>query len=62
VHGTLRVRRDVASFVPFLLALLALLVPPLVLSYRAWSFEVKRWAESDHPIVQASTDSDSDDD
>jgi hypothetical protein len=62
VHGSLTVRRDVPSFLPFLLALLALLVPPLFLTFRSYGFEVKRWAESDHPLVQVSTDTDEDDD
>ncbi len=45
------VRRGVPSHLPFLLALLALFVPPAWTAYRAWAFEVKRWAESDHPMV-----------
>jgi hypothetical protein len=60
VHGSLRVRRDVPSFVPFLLALIALLVPPLFLTFRSYGFEVRRWAESDHPKVQVSTGEDDD--
>ena len=48
VFGTLRVRRDVPSLLPFLLALLALALPPFFLAIRSHAFESRRWAESDY--------------
>ena len=63
VAGTLRVRRDVPSVVPFLLALLALAIPPGVLAVRAHAFEARRWAESDYaPVTDDDDDDDSDSD
>ena len=59
VVGQLRIRRGVPSFLPVLLILLALFVPPLVATIRLASFEGRRWAESDH-APQASLDSDDD--
>lgn len=58
VAGTLRVRRDVPSIVPFLLALVALAIPPGFMAFRAQAFEAKRWAESDHPPVTLNDDDD----
>ena len=58
VAGTLRVRRDVPSFLPFLLALVALVLPPAFLAIRAHAFEAQRWAESDYAPV---SDDDSED-
>lgn len=48
VNYTLRIQRDVPSFLPFFLGMLALLVPPVIVALRAASFESQRWAESDH--------------
>jgi hypothetical protein len=63
VAGTLRVRRDVPSIVPFLLALVVLAIPPGVLAIRAHAFEAKRWAESDHaPVTDSDDDADDSDD
>lgn len=39
----------------------ALLLPPVFMWYRRWKFEVRRWADSDHPIV-TSSGGDGDDD
>ncbi|MBC7671387.1 MAG: DUF4178 domain-containing protein [Polaromonas sp.] len=58
VLGTLRVRRDVPSFVPFLLVLLVLFFPPFILTLRRAGFESRRWAESDHAPASASDDED----
>jgi hypothetical protein len=61
ISYTLRVTRDVPAAWPYLVALLALLVPPIVGTYRAASFETRRWAESDagsklSPMIQEATD------
>ena len=53
------VRRDVPGVLPFVLALVLLLVPPAVVGARSASFEVKRWAESDYAPVSDSSDDDS---
>ncbi|AHG93083.1 protein of unknown function DUF4178 (plasmid) [Gemmatirosa kalamazoonensis] len=58
---TLRVTRDVPRVWPFAVVLLALLVPPVVGTYRAASFETRRWAESDAgsklaSVIQDATD------
>jgi transcription initiation factor TFIIIB Brf1 subunit/transcription initiation factor TFIIB len=45
------VRRDVPTASWLGLALLALLLPPIVLTVRRTSTEVQRWNESDHPRV-----------
>ncbi|HKG91997.1 MAG TPA: DUF4178 domain-containing protein [Gemmatimonadaceae bacterium] len=52
----LRLRRDVPSPMLFGLTLLLLAVPPALLAFRGASFEVARWRESDHPLVQSSDD------
>ena len=57
VAGTLRVRRDVPSVLPFLLALVALVIPPGFLALQHRAFETARWAESDHAPVGASDES-----
>jgi hypothetical protein len=45
---TIQVRRDVPSVLPYGLALLLLLVPPVFTTMRAASFEQRRMQESDH--------------
>jgi hypothetical protein len=54
------VRRDVPSFSWFWLAAIALIVPPAFLSARGWSFEYKRWQDSDYPIVTQTSSGDDD--
>ena len=44
----------------FALAFLALLVPPIFMSVRAFNFENRRWAESDYGPLLASSSSESD--
>jgi hypothetical protein len=62
VQYRLRVRRDVPGFGWFVLVFLLLLVPPIFRSIRWFSFENRRWAESDYGALVASTgDSDEDD-
>ena len=58
VNYSLRLQRDVPSFLYFFLGMLALLVPPAVAALGAASFETKRWAESDHAPVSASDEDD----
>lgn len=48
VDYRLEVRRDVPSLVPYVVALVLLLVPPFVLMLRMFSFEHRRMQESDH--------------
>ena len=44
------VTRDVPVLGIYLLALAALLLPALLISWRTYNFEQMRWAESDHPM------------
>jgi hypothetical protein len=45
----------------YLLAFFGLLIPPVVTSIRAFSFENRRWAESDYgPLIQSSSSSEDD--
>jgi hypothetical protein len=53
------VERGKPSYFWFLLAFLGLLIPPIYVSIRAFSFENARWAESDYgALVQSSSGSD----
>jgi len=45
---SIRVRRDVPSSAYFWVAVILLLIPPALGTYRAASFEGRRWAESDY--------------
>ena len=54
ISYTVHVTRDVHPFGIYGLALLALLVPALVISWRSFAFERSRWSESDHPPIQLS--------
>ncbi len=57
------VKRDVPQYSFYGLAFLALLLPAIMVTWRAVKFENQRWAESDHgPLIKVSTSSDSDDD
>ncbi len=58
---TVDVRRDVPVAGIYGIALVILLVPPLIISLRAYSFERTRWEESDHPptpILQTNSSED----
>jgi hypothetical protein len=57
---TVRVERDTPVFWYLLPALAALLLPPLIASIAAASFEHRRWMESDHPPVTESSEDDDD--
>ena len=49
--------RDVPVFGIYGIAFLALLVPVVMISFRAHTFERSRWSESDHPPMQLSSSS-----
>ncbi len=51
---TLDVPHDVPVFGIFGMAFLALLVPVVIISFRAYTFERSRWSESDHPPMELS--------
>jgi hypothetical protein len=57
---TVKVYRDVPRWSLFWLALFALLLPPGLLLWRRWRFEVQRWSESDHPRVTFASFTDDD--
>ena len=50
---TVTVTRDVPVLGIYLVALAALLLPALLISWRTYNFEQMRWAESDHPMRSA---------
>ena len=54
---TVDVTHDVPVFGIYGIAFLALLVPVVIISFRAYTFERSRWSESDHPPMQLSSDS-----
>lgn len=58
---TVDVTRDVPVFAIYGIALVALLLPVLVISWRAYTFERSRWSESDHPPMALSTSGSGDD-
>lgn len=58
---TLTVKRDVPSYLYYFVALLALIVPAVMMAVPAMSFEQRRWAESDHAPVASSASDDDDD-
>jgi hypothetical protein len=50
-YYTITVKRDVPQYSFYGIALLALLLPAVLLTWRSLSFEHMRWAESDHPPI-----------
>lgn len=55
------VERGKPEYIWFFLAWFALLIPPTITSIRAFSFENRRWAESDYgPLVKSSSGDDDD--
>ena len=58
IYYTVDVKRDVPVSMFFLLAFLALLVPAVLISFRALAFERSRWSESDHPPIKLSQSED----
>ena len=61
-HGAIRysiaLKRDVLQLIFFGIALLALLVPPGLITWRSMNFEHLRWAESDYAPPGSSSDDD----
>ena len=58
-YYNITVKRDVPQYSFYGIALLALLAPAIVLTWRSISFEHMRWAESDHaPISIGGSDDD----
>jgi hypothetical protein len=58
VHYDLTLRRDVPNYGFLWLAALALLIPPIIVSIRAGSYETARWRESDFSAVGTSSGGD----
>jgi Domain of unknown function (DUF4178) len=54
---TVDVIRDVPVFGIYGIAFVALLLPALLISWRAYTFERSRWSESDHPPMQLTSSS-----
>jgi hypothetical protein len=50
-YYTVIVKRDVPQYIFYAIALGALLLPAILLTWRSLSFEHLRWAESDHPPI-----------
>ncbi len=53
---SVEVYRDVPRWWPLLVAIPILVAPALILLWLRWHFEVKRWSESDHPMVSSGDD------
>jgi len=51
-YYTIRVKRDVPQYSFYAIALGALLLPAILLTWRSLSFEHLRWSESDHPPIK----------
>jgi ribosomal protein S27E len=60
VSGELRVNRAGPRWSNLILIMLALVAFPIYTAWRRYSFEIARWAESDHPLVTESSDDDDD--
>jgi hypothetical protein len=56
---TVDVTHDVPVFGIYGIAFLALLLPVVIISFRAYTFERSRWSESDHPPMELSSMSNS---
>ena len=52
------VKRDVPRVLPFAIAFIVLIIPPIFAWIRAYSFEQTRWQESDHAPVSSGDDDD----
>ncbi|MEO7999439.1 MAG: DUF4178 domain-containing protein [Gemmatimonadaceae bacterium] len=61
VNYKLSVKRDVPSYLFYIVAFVALLIPAALASAPAMSFEQRRWAESDHAPASSSSSDDDDD-
>jgi len=58
VQYEITVRRNVPNYAFFILAALALCIPPLIVSIRAGSYETARWRESDFSAAGTSSGGD----
>ena len=54
VRDRITLRRAGPHWSSLFILLGALLLPPVVMWYRRWKFEIERWADSDHPIITSS--------
>jgi Domain of unknown function (DUF4178) len=54
ISYSVKLTRGVPVFGIYGMALAALLLPPLLISFRWYTFERSRWSESDHPPMQIS--------
>jgi hypothetical protein len=61
VSYQLKLIHNAPSSIWFLFAMFLLIIPPIWVSIRSASFETRRWANSDHPIVKSGGSSSSDD-
>ena len=61
ISYSVQLTRDVPVFGIYGIALIALLMPPLLISLRWYTFERSRWSESDHPPMKISLNSEDDD-
>jgi len=57
-YYSVTVKRDVPQYSFYGLALLALLAPAILLTWRTLNFEHLRWAESDHPPIKLGSSDD----
>jgi hypothetical protein len=57
-YYSVTVKRDVPQYRFYGLALLALLAPAILLTWRTLSFEHLRWEESDHPPIKLGSSDD----
>ena len=55
ISYSVEIIRDVPVFGIYGIAFLALLVPVVFISFRAYTFERSRWSESDHPPMELSS-------
>jgi len=55
-YYTVNVKRDVPQYSLYAVALGALLLPAILLTWRTLSFEHMRWSESDHPPIKWGND------
>jgi hypothetical protein len=61
ISYSVELTRGIPVFGIYGIALVALLLPPLLISFRWYTFERSRWSESDHPPMKISVNSEDDD-
>jgi hypothetical protein len=62
VRYNVGVVRDVPTSLWFVGALIFVVIPPVLTSVRAWGFEGRRWAESDHGVSESARNQEDEDD